>query len=390
MIKRRIYKLIQTALARQAAVGLIGPRQVGKTTLALEIAKEFQALYLDLESRSDRDKLYDPELFLREYEDRLVIFDEIHRFPELFQSLRSLIDQGRRNGKRTGRFLILGSASIDLLRQSSESLAGRIEYINLNPLDLLEIPEKENSLIPLWLRGGFPDSFLAKNDLDSFVFRENFIQTYLERDVPQFGPRIPAETLERFWIMLAHNQGTILNASRLASGLSVTAPTITKYIDLLVDLLLVRRLNPFHSNIGKRLVKSPKIYIRDSGLAHALLGIETYNDLAGHPVVGASFEGFVIENILSVVPNRTKASFYRTRAGGEIDLLLELPNNHGLWAIEIKRGLAARPTKGFYTAIEDLKPTKSFVVYSQESQYPINKDVEAIGLYQLISILEKI
>ena len=179
MIKRRIYKLIQTALSRQAAVGLIGPRQVGKTTLALEIAKEFQALYLDLESRSDRDKLYDPELFLREYEDRLVIFDEIHRFPELFQSLRSLIDQGRRNDRRTGRFLILGSASIDLLRQSSESLAGRIEYINLNPLDLLEIPEKENSLIPLWLRGGFPDSFLAKNDLDSFVFREKFIQTYL-------------------------------------------------------------------------------------------------------------------------------------------------------------------------------------------------------------------
>ncbi|HJD60298.1 MAG TPA: ATP-binding protein [Rickettsia endosymbiont of Omalisus fontisbellaquei] len=390
MIKRRIYKLIQTALSRQAAIGLIGPRQVGKTTLALEIAKEFQALYLDLESRSDRDKLYDPELFLREYEDRLVIFDEIHRFPELFQSLRSLIDQGRRNGKRTGRFLILGSASIDLLRQSSESLAGRIEYINLNPLDLSEIPEKENSLIPLWLRGGFPDSFLAENDIDSFVFRENFIQTYLERDVPQFGPRIPAETLERFWIMLAHNQGTILNASRLASGLSVTAPTITKYIDLLVDLLLVRRLNPFHSNIGKRLVKSPKIYIRDSGLTHALLGIETYNDLAGHPVVGASFEGFVIENILSVVPNRTKASFYRTRAGGEIDLLLELPNNQGLWAIEIKRGLAARPTKGFYTAIEDLKPDKAFVVYSEESQYPINKDVEAIGLYQLISILEKI
>jgi len=390
MIKRRIYKLIQTALSRQAAVGLIGPRQVGKTTLALEIAKEFQALYLDLESRSDRDKLYDPELFLREYEDRLVIFDEIHRFPELFQSLRSLIDHGRRNGKRTGRFLILGSASIDLLRQSSESLAGRVEYINLNPLDLLEIPKKESSLIPLWLRGGFPDSFLAENDIDSFVFRENFIQTYLERDVPQFGPRIPAETLERFWIMLAHNQGTILNASRLASGLSVTAPTITKYIDLLVDLLLVRRLNPFYSNIGKRLVKSPKIYIRDSGLAHALLGIETYNDLAGHPVVGASFEGFVIENILSVVPSRTKASFYRTRAGGEIDLLLELPNNQGLWAIEIKRGLAARPTKGFYTAIEDLKPTKAFVVYSEGSQYPINKDVEAIGLYQLISILEKL
>nr|WP_253307838.1 ATP-binding protein [Rickettsia endosymbiont of Ceutorhynchus assimilis] len=390
MIKRRIYKFIQTALSRQAAVGIIGPRQVGKTTLALEIAKEFQALYLDLESRTDRDKLYDPELFLREYENTLVIFDEIHRFPELFQSLRSLIDQGRRSGKRTGRFLILGSASIDLLRQSSESLAGRIEYINLNPLDILEIPEQQRGLTVLWLRGGLPDSFLANSDSDSFAFRENFIQTYLERDVPQFGPRIPAHTLERFWIMLAHNQGTMLNASRLAAGLSVSAPTITKYIDLLVDLLLVRRLSPFHLNIGKRLVKSPKIYIRDSGLTHALLGIETYNDLAGHPVVGASFEGFAIENILSVVPNRTKASFYRTRAGGEIDLLLELPNNHGLWAIEIKRGLAARPTKGFYTAIADLKPDKSFVVYSDGDQYSINKEVEAIGLYRLVSLLEKL
>ncbi|MCC8368898.1 MAG: ATP-binding protein [Rickettsia endosymbiont of Oxypoda opaca] len=385
-----MYKSIQTALSRQAAVGIIGPRQVGKTTLAFEIAKEFQALYLDLESRTDRDKLYDPELFLREYENTLVIFDEIHRFPELFQNLRSLIDQGRRSGKRTGRFLILGSASIDLLRQSSESLAGRIEYINLNPLDILEIPEQQRGLTVLWLRGGLPDSFLANSDSDSFAFRANFIQTYLERDVPQFGPRIPAQTLERFWIMLAHNQGTMLNASRLAAGLSVSAPTITKYIDLLVDLLLVRRLSPFHLNIGKRLVKSPKIYIRDSGLTHALLGIETYNDLAGHPIVGASFEGFAIENILSVVPNRTKASFYRTRAGGEIDLLLELPNNHGLWAIEIKRGLAARPTKGFYTAITDLKPDKSFVVYSDGDRYAINKEVEAIGLYRLVALLEKL
>jgi uncharacterized protein len=390
MIKRRMYKSIQTALSRQAAVGIIGPRQVGKTTLAFEIAKESQALYLDLESRTDRDKLYDPELFLREYENTLVIFDEIHRFPELFQNLRSLIDQGRRSGKRTGRFLILGSASIDLLRQSSESLAGRIEYINLNPLDILEIPEQQRGLTVLWLRGGLPDSFLANSDSDSFAFRANFIQTYLERDVPQFGPRIPAQTLERFWVMLAHNQGTMLNASRLAAGLSVSAPTVTKYIDLLVDLLLVRRLSPFHLNIGKRLVKSPKIYIRDSGLTHALLGIETYNDLAGHPVVGASFEGFAIENILSVVPNRTKASFYRTRAGGEIDLLLELPNNQGLWAIEIKRGLAARPTKGFYTAITDLKPDKSFVVYSDGDRYAINKEVEAIGLYRLVALLEKL
>jgi len=222
------------------------------------------------------------------------------------------------------------------------------------------------------------------------VFRENFIHTYLERDVPQFGPRIASQTLERFWTMLAHNQSCMLNSSKLAAGLSISAPTITKYIELLVDLLLVRRLMPFHANIGKRLVKSPKIYIRDSGLTHAILGIETYNELSGHPVVGASFEGFVIENILSAVPNRTKASFYRTSAGGEIDLLLELPNNNGLWAVEVKLGLAARPKKGFYTALADLKPNKSFVVYAGNGRYPINKDVEAIGLHEFVKELKNL
>jgi len=390
MIKRKIYNTIKTALSRQAAVGLIGPRQVGKTTMALAIAKEFEALYLDLESRTDRDKLSDPELFLKEYEDTLVIFDEIHRVPELFASLRSLIDQGRSKGKRNGRFLILGSASIDLLRQSSESLAGRIEYINMNPLGISEIPDAKNSLNKLWLRGGFPDSFLANSDSDSFIFRENFIQTYLERDVAQFGPRIPAQTLERFWTMLAHNQGGMLNASKLAAGLSLSAPTITKYIDLLADLLLVRRLQPFYANVGKRLVKSPKIYIKDSGLTHALLGIETYNELSGHPVIGSSFEGFAIENILATLPSRTKASFYRTAAGGEIDLLLELPHNKGLWAIEIKLGSAARPTKGFYTALSDLKPDKAFVVYSGNERYPINKEAEAISLHEFVEIVSGI
>jgi predicted AAA+ superfamily ATPase len=382
MIERHAYKFIKAAVSRQAAVGIIGPRQVGKTTLALKLGEEYNALYLDLESITDRNKLYDPELFLSEYEDRLVILDEIHRVPALFQSMRGLIDRGRQKGKRTGRFLILGSASIDLLKQSGESLAGRIEYIYLNPLDILEV----NDLNTLWIRGGFPDSFLAQNDIDSFIFRQNFIRTYLERDVPQFGPRIPAETLGRFWMMLAHNQGTMLNASRLAAGLSLSAVTVTKYLDLLVDLLLVRRLSPFHANVGKRLVKSPKVYIRDSGLTHALLGIETYNDLAGHPVVGTSFEGFVIENLLAVMPSRTQASFYRTAAGGEIDLLLELPNNE-LWAIEIKRGLAPRPTKGFYIALADIKPDKAFVIYSGTGRYPITREIEAIGLQEMAVIL---
>ncbi|MDP6841379.1 MAG: ATP-binding protein [Rhodospirillales bacterium] len=376
------------ALGRQAAVALIGPRQVGKTTLAHEIAEGSDAIYLDLEARADRDRLADPILYLKEYEDRLVILDEIHRVPELFQELRGLIDEGRRRGKRTGRFLILGSASLDLLRQSGESLAGRIEYVELNPLDVLEAAPDAEAMKNLWVRGGFPDSFLAGSDADSLTFRQSFIRTYLERDVPQFGRRIPAETLERLWTMLAHSLGTVLNASKLAAGLSISAPTVTSYIDLLVDLLLVRRLRPFHANVKKRLVKSPKIYVRDSGLVHALLGIEDHNALAGHPVVGMSWEGFVIENLLAVAPPRTLASYYRTLAGAEIDLLLELPGKRGLWAIEIKRGLTASPSKGFHNARADLNPKRSFVVYSGEEHYSITKDIEAIGFREMANLLE--
>jgi len=387
MIRRRIYQTVRDALGRQAAVALIGPRQVGKTTLAHEIADGEDSIYLDLETAADRDKLADPALFLKVYEDQLVILDEIHRVPELFQELRGLIDQGRRRGKRTGRFLILGSASMDLLKQSGESLAGRIEYVELNPLDVLEAASDAEFMRTLWVRGGFPDSFLAANEADSLTFRRNFIRTYLERDVPQFGRRIPAETLERLWTMLAHDQGTLLNASKLASGLSITAPTVTSYIDLLVDLLLVRRLRPFHANVKKRLIKSPKVYVRDSGLVHALLGIEDHNELAGHPVVAPSWEGFVIENLLAVVPPRTMASFYRTSAGAEIDLLLELPGKRGLWAIEIKRSLSAKPSKGFYSAREDLKPKRSFVVHGGNECYPIAKDIEAVSLPEMARLV---
>ena len=389
MIHRRSYQNVLNALGRQAAVALLGSRQVGKTTLALEIAESAGAIYLDLESRADREKLAEPALYLDEYEDRLVILDEIHRVPELFQELRGLIDRGRRRGKRTGRFLVLGSASLDLLRQSGESLAGRIEYVELDPLDVSEAAPDARAMTSLWVRGGFPDSFLAANDPDSMTFRRNFVRSYLERDVAQFGRRIPAETLERFWTMLAHGQGTLLNASKLAAGLSVSAPTVSSYIDLLVDLLLVRRLRPFHANVKKRLVKSPKIYVRDSGIVHALLGVEDHDALAGHPVVGASWEGFVIENLLAVAPPRTMASFYRTLAGAEIDLLLELPGKRGPWAIEIKRGLSAGPGRGFHHAREDVKPERAFIVYSGEERYPIAKDVEAIGLREMASLIER-
>lgn len=390
MIDRIVYNKILKALSRQSAVGIIGPRQVGKTTLALEIGKKIDSIYLDLESRQDRAKLENPSLYLNHHENKMIIFDEIHRMPEIFQELRGIIDVRRRNKKSYGQFLILGSASIDLLRQSSESLAGRIEYIDLLPLNAMELNNNEKELQTLWLRGGFPNSYLASSEEASYVFRQNFIQTYLERDIPQFGPRIPSETLERFWIMIAHHQGSMFNASKLAASLSTSSPTVSKYLDLLVDLLLVRRLQPYHSNLGKRQIKSPKTYIRDSGVLHALLGIESYDDLISNPIVGNSFEGFVIENIASVIPHRTKTSFYRSSAGAEIDLILELPKNKGLWAIEIKLGANPKPSRGFYSAISDLKPQRSFVVYSGNESYPISEGVEAIGLFELTNLLSSV
>jgi len=387
LVKRRVAEAVRQGLSRQAAVALIGPRQVGKTTLAVEIGEEYGAVYLDLESAEDRARLSDPALYLRGLDDRLIILDEIHRMPEIFGALRGLIDAGRRRGRRNGRFLILGSASIDMLRQSGETLAGRIEYIELDPLDLLEAAPDQAATSRLWLRGGFPDSFLAKSNADSFAYRQSFIRTYLERDVPQFGRRIPAETLGRFWTMLAHGQGTLLNASRLASGLSVSSPTVSGYVDLLVDLLLVRRLRPYHANVGKRLVRSPKVYVRDSGLTHALLGIENLDVLAGHPVAGPSWEGFVIENLLGVTPAPTAASFYRTVAGAEIDLVLELPGRTRPWAVEIKRGLGPSLGKSFHSAVGDLKPERSFVVYAGTQRYPVAEGVEAVGLPEMMTLV---
>lgn len=385
MIKRQISTEISKALARQAAVALIGPRQVGKTTLALEIGKNQPSIYLDLESPTDRNKLTSPELFLNRHTDKLVILDEIHRMPRLFETLRGIIDTARRSGHGYGRFLILGSASIELMRQSSESLAGRLEYIDLNPLNLSEL--EAHSLDTLWLRGGFPNSFLASNDEDSFMFRENFIRTYLERDIPMLSPRIAAETLRRLWTMLAHNQGSLLNASRLASSLSVSAPTVSHYIDLLCDLLLVRRLPPYLTNVKKRLVKSPKVYIRDSGITHALLNIQNFDELLGHPVSGYSWEGFVIENLLAVATRRVQPSFYRTAADAEIDLVLDFGGKRGVWAIEIKQSLTPKLQRGFYNAIEDIQPQKAFVVYPGQEQYPISTDVEAISLNDLMRLI---
>ncbi len=388
MIERRVEKKVRDALQRQAAVALVGPRQVGKTTLAHTIAEGTESIYLDLESRRDREKLSDPAFFLNQFDDRLVILDEIHRVPELFHELRGLIDAGRRSGKRTGRFLLLGSAALDLLRQTGESLAGRIAYVDQGPFDILELSEGDVTQTRLWVRGGFPDSYLARDDDESLALRRDFIRTYLERDVPLFGPRIPAETLGRMWTMLAHNQGTLLNASRLGTSLAISAQTVTRYIDLLCDLLLVRRLEPWHGNLGKRLVKSPKTYVRDSGLLHALLGIGDFNELAGHPIVGTSWEGFVIENLLAVAPERTHASFYRTAAGAEVDLVLEFPSGKR-WAIEVKLGTSPKCERGFYRALEDLKPERAFVVYSGEDRYPMAEGIEGIGLREMAKVLNE-
>ncbi len=387
MLIRKDLENVRQALSRQASVALIGPRQVGKTTLALQIGEEQNSLYLDLEDIQERDKLSNPSDFLSAYEDRLVILDEIHRAPDLFLTLRGLIDQGRRRGRRTGRFLLLGSASMDLMRQSGESLAGRISHIDMTPLTVAEVPT--NAHETLWVRGGFPDSFLAQDDIQSLYWRKDLLRTYLERDVPMFGSRIPAETLRRFWTMLAHNQGGLHNASRLAAGLELSSQTVSRYTDLLVDLLLVRRLQPYHINVGKRLVKSPKVYIRDSGLLHALLNLADRNDLLGHPVVGASWEGFVIENLINAAPTRVVPGYYRTSGGAEIDLLLELPGGER-WAIEVKRSRVAKPARGFYEACEDLKPARRLVVHAGIERYPISQDVEAIGVRELAATLSQL
>ena len=387
MIERTARREIEAALARQAAVAIIGPRQVGKTTLALEIADSVPSAYLDLESAADRAKLADVDLYLRGLEGRMVVLDEIHRMPGIFQELRGVIDRERRAGRRSGLFLVLGSASIDLLRQSSESLAGRIAFVNLTPITALEAGHDSSTRDRLWLRGGFPESLLARSDEQSLDIRRDFIRTYLERDVPQFGFRIPAETLRRLWTMLAHNQGQLLNASRLAAALDVSSPTIGRYIDLLVDLLLVRRLPPTSANVGKRLVKSPKVYVRDSGIVHALLGLTTLDDVLGHPVVGASWEGFVLESLLAAAPSHTQESFYRTTAGAEVDLVLELGGAQGRWMIEIKRTMAPSMSKSLRHGLADLTPTRTFVVYAGDERFPLAKNVEAIGVREMSEML---
>jgi predicted AAA+ superfamily ATPase len=383
MIERRVASEVTELLDQTPAVALLGPRQAGKTTLALEIAQGRPSVYLDLESSADRARLAEPALYFRDHAQELVILDEIHRAPGLFEALRGVIDQGRREGKGTGRFLLLGSAAIDLLAQSGESLAGRITFVELAPFDLTEVGAGE--LDRLWVRGGFPDSFLAANDAISLRWRQDFIRTYLERETPQLGPRIPAETLRRLWTMFAHHQGGLLNSAQLARGLGVSGATIAHYLDLMVDLLLVRRLAPRLPNAGKRLVRSPKVYIRDSGLVHALLGLADKEAVLGHPVAGPSWEGMAIENLLAAAgagEQQVQGSFYRTSHGAEIDLILAWPGGEE-WAIEIKRSLAPTLERGFHSALADLAPQRALVVYPGADSYHMAPSIEAIGLAEL-------
>ena len=384
MISRRLNPTLTELLRHTPAVVLLGPRQAGKTTLAWQLGEQRASIYLDLEDENDRAKLANPAQYLANHEDELVILDEVHRAPELFQQLRGVIDRGRRVGKANGRFLLLGSAAMDMLKQSGESLAGRIAYLELDPFDVTEIDLA--SLETLWVRGGFPRSFLAESDETSLLWRRNFIRTYLERDIPQFGPRLPAETLRRFWTMLANNQAQILNAANVARGLAVDGKTVAGYLDLLVDLLLVRRLPAWHRNAGKRLVRAPKVYVRDSGIAHALLGIRDKETLLGHPVVGQTWESFVLEMLMTVAPDGAEAHYYRTSNGTEVDLLLTLPDGE-LWAVEVKRTMAPKIERGFHTACADLNPQKRFYVYPGSERFPLDGQTDAIGVVELANLL---
>ena len=391
MIQRETQTEVVHLMEEFPAVAILGPRQVGKTTLALNISASVspKPIYLDLENPSDKAKLNEPEIYFEMHKGKLIVLDEIQRLPELFQVLRGVIDRRRQEGYKSGQFLILGSASLDLLKQSSESLAGRIAYKELPGLTAYEIDKKNDSgFDSLWLRGGFPDSFLAKTDEASLRWRFNFISTYLERDIPQLGPRIPSVLLRNLWTMLAHNQGGQLNIAKIGSNLGIAAPTAKRYIELLEDLLLLRSLRPWAVNVGKRLVKSPKIYIRDSGITHALLNLKTMDDVLGHPVVGASWEGFIIENLLSSLTIGSSAWFYRTSAGAEIDLVITQGNKK--YAIEIKRSLSPSVSKGFHLGCDDIRATHRFVVYPGMERYYLSKEVIAIPLIEMLKELSEL
>ena len=387
MLQRRLLDVVLDRLQAMPAVVLLGPRQVGKTTLARDVAARLgeQALYLDLEREADRRRLDDADAYLRRQHGRLVILDEVHRLPGLFPLLRGIIDERRRAGDRTRQFLLLGSASLELQHQAGESLAGRASYQELTPVTAPEWMG-HGDLTALWVRGGFPESLLAASDGDSARWREDFIRSYLERDVPLFAPGLPASTIGRLWRMLAHGQGTMLNKARLAGSLELSAPTVGRYVDLLEQLLLVRRLQPWSGNTGKRLVRTPKVYLRDSGLLHALLGLARLDDVLSHPVAGASWEGFAVEQLIAAAGPDWQPLFFRTATGVEADLVLERGGVVEL-VVEIKRSSAPVASDGLHAALAVLKPRQAFVAHGGEGTWPMPGGITAIPLATLAAQL---
>ncbi len=374
-IQRIAEKELGRALARSPAVAILGPRQCGKSTLAKTLLKNIPAVYLDLQDRADRNKLREPELYFDRHRDKLICLDEIQLLPEFFSILRSEIDRDR----RPGRFLILGSASRDLIRQSTESLAGRISYIDLTPFLLSELTAV-STWPDHWLRGGFPESVLAENDQDSFDWRRDFIRTFMERDIPALGFTIPIPVIERLWLLLAHYHGQTVNYHKLAAAADISIPTLKKYLAILEQTYMVRLLSPAATNLKKRLVKSPKVYLRDSGILHALLDIEGYDYLLAHPVAGASWEGFMIENIVAEY-DRWNPSFLRTSNGAEVDLLLERGGQHHLF--EFKLSKAPKPSRGFYELVDDMQPESAWVIAPVDESYEIRKGIVVCSPEQL-------
>jgi predicted AAA+ superfamily ATPase len=374
---RQIVPLLREYLSIFPAVGLLGPRQVGKTTLVKNLKLDRDSIYIDLEKASDRAKLVDPELFLKTHTDKTVILDEIQLMPELFAELRSLIDEQR----ELGRFILLGSASPDLIRKSADSLAGRIGYLELTPFYLGEIDSDE--LQKLWIRGGFPLSFLAKSERESQIWRQNFIKTYLERDLAQIGLSTDPRLVERFWMMLANAQGGIWNAESFAKALGITRPTVNRYLEYLEGSFMVRVLAPFHQNIKKRLVKSPKVFIRDAGMLHALTGVDSMGALQNLLLIGASWEGFVIEQITATLGKAYEYYFYRTHQGAECDLLL-VKNGVVKMAIETKNTLSPKLSKSMQISMEDTGAEQGFVICRIDQGYPLSEKVRAIGLSEFL------
>ncbi len=390
MIPRTLESKIVRALKTMPVVAILGPRQAGKTTLALEIANnklDKEVVWLDLERDSDFSKLAEPEDYLKRFDNKMLIIDEVQRKPDLFRALRSLVDVRKHAGEKAGHFLLLGSASRDLIQHSTETLAGRIRYLELSPFSIPEIHHSDPQgfdVDKLWLRGGFPDSYLAYDDDESWDWRSDFIASYVERDIPLMGPRVPAERMKRFWNMLAHWHSQQINMSSLGKSMEVDHKTIRSYLDTLTDFYMVRQFPPWSGNTRKRLVKSPKIYIRDSGMLHRLLNIPDHETLLGHPVLGASWEGFILESIVSNLSNKWRYSYYRTSSQTEIDLVLEGPKQE-IIAIEIKRSSAPKVTRGFHLACEDIQATKKIVIYSGQERFPLTGDTEAMSLHAFLS-----